>query len=171
MYSHLLKKALPFTLTLVVGAALGGLFNPRGERSPSWASWHCGRYEFGSGERRGHDHCRMRRRYLVAESKPLTVLSTPDAVLTHTTTGALFMPPAHVLVTFGSDGNVQAVEPLDDYAVKAKLYWPTAAADPLAADAWQAVERAARQIRFEPETINGMPVSVTKEVEIRFAGH
>ena len=24
MYSHLLKKALPFTLTLVVGTALGG---------------------------------------------------------------------------------------------------------------------------------------------------
>jgi hypothetical protein len=164
MYSHLLKKALPFTLTLVVGAALGGLFNPRGGGQQSWASWHC-------GERRGHDHCRMRRRYLVAESKPLAILSKPEAVLTRTMTGALGMPPARVLVIFGSDGNVQAVEPLDEYAVKAKLYWPTAAADPLAADAWQAVERAARQIRFEPETINGMPVSVTKEVEIRFAGH
>ena len=33
---------------------------------------------------------------------------------------------------------------------------------------WAAVERAARQIQFEPETINGMPVSVTKEIEIHF---
>jgi hypothetical protein len=171
MYSHLLKKALPFTLTLVVGAALGGLFNPRGGGVSSWASWHGAPREFGFRERRGHDHCRMRRRYLVAESKPLVIISMPDAVLTRTFTGALAMPPARVLVMFGSGGNVQTVEPLDDYSVKARRYWPAAVADPLAADAWQAVERAARQIRFEPETINGMPVSVTKEVEIRFAGH
>jgi hypothetical protein len=172
MYSHLLKKALPFTLTLVVGAALGGLFGPRGGESPGWASWRNARREFRFGERRGHhDHCRMRRRHLVAESKPLAILSKPEAVLTRAFKGALGMPPARVLVTFGSDGNVQAVEPLDDYAVKAWRDWPSAAADPLAADAWQAAERAARRIRFEPETINGMPVSVTKEVEIRFAGH
>ena len=74
MYSHLLKKVLPFTLTLVVGAALGGLFQSRRAQTPSWASWHDGRREFGFGERRGHDHCRMRRRYLVAESKPLVFL-------------------------------------------------------------------------------------------------
>jgi hypothetical protein len=171
MYSHLLKKALPFTLTLVVGAALGGLFNPRGERSPSWASWRGCRREFGFGERRGHDHCRMRRRYLVAESKPLAIFSKPDAVLPHTFTGALGMTPRRVLVTFGSDGNVQAVEPLDEHSVGAWRDWPSAGGDRFAAAAWQAVERAARQIRFEPETINGMPVSVTKEVEINFAGH
>ncbi|HWW74118.1 MAG TPA: hypothetical protein VNZ44_01910 [Pyrinomonadaceae bacterium] len=165
MYSHLLKKALPFTLTLVVGAALGGMFNPRGVESPSWQG---ARREFRWG--RGHDHCRMRRRYLVAESKPLEILSTPDAVLTRTMTGALGMPRARALVTFGSDGNVQAVEPLDEYSVKAWRELPSAE-DPFAAECWQAVERAARQIRFEPETINGMPVSVTKEVEIRFAGH
>ena len=171
MYSHLLKKALPFTLTLVVGAALGGMFGPRGGESSCSASWRDARREFAFGKRRGHDHCRMRRRYLVAESKPLVILSTPEAVLTRAFTGALAMPPARVLVTFGSDGNVQAVEPLDDYSVKAWRDWPSAAADPLAADAWQAAERAARRIRFEPETINGMPVSVTKEVEIHFAGH
>jgi hypothetical protein len=171
MYSHLLKKALPFTLTLVVGAALGGMFNPRGGQSPSWASWHCGRREFNFGERYGHDHCRMRRRYLVAESRPLAILSTPDAVLPYTFTGAFWIGPRRVLVTFGSDGNVQAVEPLDEYSVKDWRGMSSGGGDPEAAKMWQAVERAARQIRFEPETINGMPVSVTKEVEIRFAGH
>lgn len=171
MYSHLLKKALPFTLTLIVGTALGGLFGPRGARAPGWASWHGGRHEFGFGEKRGHKRCRMRRRHLVAETKPLVILFKPDAVLQNTFTGALGMTPARVLVTFGSDGNVRAVEPLDDHSVRAWRDWPSAGGDPFAAEAWQAVERAARQIRFEPEKINSMPVSVTKEIEIRFLGH
>ena len=169
MYSHLLKKALPFTLTLVVGTALGGLLGPRGGESPSWASWHGARREFGFGERRRRGHCRMRRRYLVAESKPLVILSTPEARPPFSLgRGRESLGPARVLVTFGSDGRVQAVEPLDDRSVNAFRDWPSAGRDP-AALAWDAVERAARQIRFEPETINGMPVSVTKEVEIGFA--
>jgi hypothetical protein len=171
MYSHLLKKALPFTLTLVVGAALGGVFQSRRGESPSWASWHGARREFGYGERRRHGHCRMRRRYLVAETKPLVILFKPDAVLENTLTGALGMSPNRVLVTFGSDGKVQAVEPLDEHLIKAWRDWPSAGGDPFAAKMWQAVERAARQIRFEPEMINGMPVSISKEVEIRFLGH
>jgi hypothetical protein len=167
MYSHLLKKALPFTLTLVVGTALGGLFGLGRSESPSWASWHGGRREFGFGERRGHDHCRMRRRYLVAESKPLVILSTPEARLPFSPgRGAESPSPARVLVTFGADGNVQAVEPLDSRSIDAFRDWPSSGRDPVTL-AWAAVEGAARQIRFEPETINGMPVSVTKEVEIR----
>jgi hypothetical protein len=167
MYSHLLKKALPFTLTLVVGAALGGLFGSRGGASPTWASWRGERREFGFGERRHHGHCRMRRRYLVAESKPLEILSTPEARLPFGLgRGQENLVPARVLVTFGSDGMVQAVEPLDAGSIDAFRNWPSAGRDP-AVLAWDAVERAARQIRFEPETINGMPVSVTKEVEIR----
>jgi len=167
MYSHLLKKALPFTLTLVVGTALGGLFASRGGESPRWASWHGARREFGFGERRGHDHCRMRRRYLVAETKPLVILFKPDAVLPRGASESAFSF-ARVLVTFGADGKVQAVEPFDDASINAWRDWPAAGKDAAASAAWEAVERAARQIRFEPETINSMPVSVTKEVEIRF---
>jgi hypothetical protein len=33
---------------------------------------------------------------------------------------------------------------------------------------WDAVENAAREIRFTPETINGVPVTVEREVEMRF---
>jgi hypothetical protein len=33
---------------------------------------------------------------------------------------------------------------------------------------WEVVEKAARQIQFEPETINSIPVTVTKDVEIHF---
>jgi hypothetical protein len=169
MYSHLLKKALPFTLTLVVGTALGGLFGSRGAGAPAWASWDGARREFGFGRRYGHDHCRMRRRYLVAETKPLLILFKPDAVLPRVSgvvdKGFSF---ARVLVTFGADGKVQAVEPMDDMSINAWRDWPSAGKDKAATAAWEAVERAARQIRFEPETINGMPVSVTKEVEIRF---
>lgn len=160
MYSHLLKKALPFTLALVVGVFIGGLFKPRAADSPSWASWHGARREFGFGRRRGRDHCRMRRRYLVAETQPLRILFQPEAYLPFGR-GAEDFSPARVLVTFGADGKVQAVEPLDDGAVAARRTRHAA---------WNALESAARSIHFEPETINGMPVSVSKEVEVRFSG-
>jgi hypothetical protein len=169
MYSHLLKKALPFMLTLVVGTALGGLFQSRRAESPSWASWDGARREFGFGRRRGHDHCRMRRRHLVAETRPLVILFKPDARLpfglgrAHENPGA-----ARALVTFGPDGRVQAVDPSDERTAGVFRDWPPAGGGSAEAEAWRAVERAAWQIRFEPETINGMPVSVTKEVEIRF---
>ena len=70
MYSFLLKKALPFTLTFVFGAALGGLvglFGPS-ERAGSFVGTRT--YEYGN-------RCRMRRRNLVAETKPLVILYKP----------------------------------------------------------------------------------------------
>ena len=149
MYSHLLKKALPFTLTLVVGAALGGLFNPRGEGSPAWASWHGARREFGFGERRRRHACRMRRHHLVAETKPLLILFKPDASCY---LGAgMRLKSVWVSVTFGADGKVQEVKHLDPLLPSVTL---------------EKVERAARQIKFTPETVNGIPVTVEKNVEI-----
>ena len=169
MYSHLLKRALPFALTLLVGVAIGSLFQSRSAESPGWGSWHGARHGFG--ERHGRKRCRMRRRSLVAETRPLVILFKPDAVLPRgfgaVQRGFSF---TRVLVTFGADGKIQAVEPFDDRSINAWRDWPSPGKDTAAVAAWEAVERAARQIRFEPETLNGMPVSVTKEVEIRFLG-
>jgi hypothetical protein len=67
-----------------------------------------------------------------------------------------------VRVTFGADGKVQDVRPLaswfhgrEDALVEVKARW-------------EAVERAARQIEFTPETVDGVPVTVTRDVEIYF---
>ena len=162
MYSILLKKALPFTLTFVFGAALGGfgaLFGAA-EKGAGALSF---KREYG---RRA---CRARGQKLVAETKPLVVLFKPDALLPRPLGRADDGPgSARALVTFGADGKVQAVEPLDERSVAAWREWPATGKEPAPSTAWAAVERAARQIKFLPETINGMPVSVTKEVEIRF---
>jgi hypothetical protein len=151
MCSFLLKKALPFTLTFVFGAALSGLVGLFGS-SEKRSEWVVGTptYEYGRS-------CRMRRRNLVAETKPLAILFKPDARYPLAPGGRV-----RVNVTFGADGEVKAVKPLaswlhgrDEDLVRVKAMW-------------DAVENAARQIRFTPETVNGLPVSVEREVEIRF---
>ena len=167
MFSLLLRKALPFALTFVLGAGLGWLFKaPDSARRPATL----GTFELsGAGPRelpyggggRGKRECRMQR--LVAESKPLVILFKPDARLPQgVEAGAEGMRRAVVRVTFGADGQVQEVSPLagwfharDGSLVQVKA-------------TWDAVERAARQIRFTPETVDGVPVSVRREVEIRF---
>ena len=161
MFSLLLKKALPFTLTFVVGTALGGLswlFGAPGERGGR--ALVTGAYDFGGG----CDGARRRHR-LVAESKPLVILFKPDARWPRNVEpGKEGARPAVVRVTFGADGKVQDVRPLtsrfdvgDDDLVGVKAVW-------------ESVEHAARLIRFSPETINSVPVSVTRDVEIRFYG-
>ncbi|HEY0172146.1 MAG TPA: hypothetical protein VGB98_14070 [Pyrinomonadaceae bacterium] len=151
MYLFLLKKALPFTLTFAVGTALGGLtwlFGGSGKKAETVVVTRT--YEFGS-------RCRVRRHKLVAESKPLLILFKPDARYPLAPEGRV-----RVNVTFGADGEVKAVKPLasrlrgrDEDLVRVKAMW-------------DAVEGAARQIRFTPETVDGVPVSVERDVEIRF---
>ena len=155
MYPFLLKKALPFTLTFIFGAALSGLlglFGASGKRAESVLGTRT--YEFGS-------RCRVRRHNLVAESKPLNILHKPDAILPAGSGGFKSNPEfIPVNVTFGADGKVQQVEPpaclaYDCYDMRDER-----------SGRWEAVERAARQIQFTPETINGVPVTVVKEVKI-----
>jgi hypothetical protein len=158
MFSILLKKALPFTLTFALGAALSGLaglFGLAGERSERVFVTH-GRDHGGGYGRRA---CRMRAHKLVAESTPLTILFKPDARQPRGAEAVKGLTRARVNVTFGADGRVQEVAPAE---------WPSDATSGPEAALWASLERAARQIRFTPETFNGMPVSVTREVEIRF---
>jgi hypothetical protein len=157
MYWFLLKKALPFTLTFVFGAALSGLVGLFGHSEKKAESWSFTRsYEFGS-------RCRMRRHNLVAESKPLFILSKPDAVLTGVGAWKGDAEPVKVLVTFGADGRVQGVESYRDWCARGYKSQP----EVLRTAVWEAAVRAARQIEFQPETVNGLPITVTQEVEIR----
>ena len=146
MYPFLLKKALPFTLTFIFGAALSGLAGLF-VSSETKAGAFGARYHSGGDEGRGHGRCRMRRHNLVAESKPLEIISKPAAPV-YLGTG---MKSVRVNVTFGADGKVQNVEHL-------QLLLPDVTLEE--------VERAARRIVFTPETVNGIPVTVEKEVEI-----
>ena len=65
------------------------------------------------------------------------------------------------VVTFGADGKVQGVES-GSLLSACGLY----KMGEVSGDMLEAVRKAAMQIQFEPETVNGMPVTVVKEVEI-----
>src|SRR5437868_12772333 len=160
MHSYLLKKLLPFTLTFIVGAIIGGLFKGYGTGPAVWA-WpgppnatpllgHEGPFGYGYDRRRS---CRMYRRDLVAETKPLVILFKPDANYPRAWEG--YRNSVWVRVTFGSDGKVQGVEQLQPLLPDVML---------------KAVDRAARQIQFTPEIVNGVPITVTKDLEIHFMG-
>jgi len=145
--SLLLKKALPFALTFVVGTALGGLtwlFGGSEKKTETVVVTRT--YDYGS-------RCRVRRHTLVAETKPLVILFKPDGWWSwgH---GAGQPTPVRVLVTFGADGTVHSVEQLDHFELPKEIT--------------ESAKHAAWRIQFEPEKINGMPVSVKKEVKINF---
>jgi len=158
MCSLLLKKAIPFALTFVLGSFIGGLFKsfvPGGQSTN-----HARAYYYGYGE--GHS-CRMRARrsYLVAESKPLLISFKPDARWPRGIMMRGGVPPsARVNVTFGMDGKVAEVSPAESWLMD----WQTSTLKGV----WLDVERTAKEIQFEPEMVNGLPVTVTREVEIRF---
>ena len=154
MYLFLLKKALPFTLTFIFGAALSGLmglFGGSDKKAESVVGTRT--YEFGS-------RCRMRRQRLVAESKPLAILYKPNAAWPRGIKAEAPFGFVPVNVTFGADGTVQKVEASTRYT-RNDIELPR---QPL----WDAAVKAAKQIRFTPETINSVPVSVEREVEIYF---
>ncbi|MDQ3746780.1 MAG: energy transducer TonB [Acidobacteriota bacterium] len=167
MFSCLLKRVLPFTLTFMLGAFVGGLFKARSSGPVMW-TWpysnaapllgHEGPFGYGHS-------CRMRSRYLVAETRPLLIRFKPDAIL----------PPGlgpqgwsigtmSVHVTFGADGKVQRVAPLESPGFGGDAKEEKRGRRETAI--WDAVERAARGIQFEPEMINSVPVTVTREIDI-----
>ena len=150
MYSLLLKKAIPFALTFVLGSFVGGLFKSFVSGGRSYGHARAYHYDYGEGHSCG---MRARQRYLVAESKPLAILFKPDAGYPGVSEG--HRNSVLVNVTFGADGKVQNVEHLQPLLPDSML---------------KSVERAAWEIQFEPEMVNGLPVSVTKEVEIHFMG-
>src|SRR5215212_5047477 len=106
MYSLLLRKALPFALTFILGSLVGGLFKAAGFGGQSAGNARAFRYSYG-----GRHSCRMRfqRRDLVAESKPLTILFKPDARRPDELRGTdkEGIRSLSVNVTFGADGKVQ----------------------------------------------------------------
>jgi len=160
MYSLLLRKALPFALTFILGSLVGGLFRSSGFGGRGDYEARSFRHSHGGGH-----SCRMRfqRRNLVAESKPLNIINVPDASVSagpnslRRGTGVRVM----ALATFGADGKVRGVES-GNYVSACGRY----KGEEVSAEFLEAVRDAASRIKFEPETVDGVPVTVTRETEI-----
>ncbi len=158
MLTCFLKRILPFTLTFIIGAAAGGFFTIP-HRRPASREEILRAYSFS--EDGGH-HCRARTQRLLAESKPLVIIFKPDAQwpLKYRGLARKDFLPVLVRVTFGADGEVHKVQPTDDVLARK--------VDVLELMMFVAASTAARHIQFEPETINNVPISVMKEIEINF---
>ena len=162
LISLLLKKALPFALTFVVGTALGGLTWLFGgsEKRPEAEPLVTRTYDF-----KGRCGSRSSRRHrLVAETRPLFINYKP-VVSYPAARGfeAKDVASARVEVTFGAEGRVTQVRPLSlsfegpgESLVRVKAMW-------------EAVAEAAHRIEFTPETVEGAPVTVTRVIEMDFA--
>ncbi len=160
MPTCLLKKVLPFTLTFLVGALVGGMTGFRGARGVEKLRAAGGDVfvHRGRGPKRG-EGCRNRRLALepasAPDSKPLNVISKPRPDyplkgLDYGVQGSVILD-----VTFGADGRIHNVTTIDGL--------------PEIFGFNDAAESAARQMKFEPATRGGIPISVTRKVEYVFA--
>jgi TonB family protein len=141
-----LKRILPFTLTFVIGASLGGfagLFKTR-------TTYTTRRGEFvlrGSGFERGHGHrsCRT--------STPVVHTFEPNTRYTREAWEKGITGTVRLRVTFGADGEIKAVEPV--------LGLPYGLTEEAEKVAWRA--------KFIPATERGRPITVTKEMDYVFS--
>jgi hypothetical protein len=148
MYFSLLKRALPFTLTLLVGSGLGSIFSGASTRTQSSnvttttmltsRTYSCGAH---------------RRNSVAAESTPLIVTFEPNTRLTEAARQNKTTGVVELLVRFGADGKATVVDHL------------TTLPDGLTEEA----ERAAERTAFRPATINGKPYTVTEVRQFIFS--
>jgi outer membrane biosynthesis protein TonB len=149
MFACFLKRALPFTLTLLVGSGLGSIFSGATTRSQSsmlttttvlsTRNYSCEK--------------RHRARAVAAPSTPLIVTFEPNTRLTDTARRNKTVGVVELLVRFGADGKATVVDHL------------TTLPDGLTEEA----ERAAERTAFRPATINGKPYTVTEVRQFVFS--
>lgn len=140
MSTTLMKRALPFLITLVIGMGLGNIFSFQRN-----ATRHGGVSGYRLRQHRSVETCQ---RHAPNEGTQLKILSQPN---TRYTPQALKNRTAGVValvVRFNADGTTTVVN--------RALTLP----DGLTEDA----ERVAEQTRFVPATIGGQPVAVSMEM-------
>jgi TonB family protein len=148
--SHLLKKVLPFALTLFVGALAAGALRHRGH----FPRHSCAAFEYGGAYEGGKVFVAPapNRASLVDVTRRAVIVSKPDPLYTdearhHGTTGEV-----RLRVLLDSSGSVARIEPL--------MTLP----DGLTESATEA----ARRIEFIPAEKDGRPVSQFATVSYRF---
>lgn len=147
MMTYFLKRGLPFILTLMVGVGFGSIFGFHSSKTStmdnsSGFSWERHHHHYRSGCR-GKDF---------SNTTPLVITNQPEArvmliALEHKTTGIV-----QLRVRFNADGTTTVLERLDTLP------------DGLTEEA----ERIAENTTFTPETIDGEPVSVVRDMSYPF---
>ena len=148
MYTDVLKRVLPFTLTLIVGIAFGSFVNLFSQNTPHVAP--AGRYE--PRTYRAKRKCGTSFRTLTTQT-PVEILYEPNTRLTPQAIRNETYGVVTLKVEFGADGKVGKVETVSTLP------------DGLTEQAVQA----ARQTRFNPATSNGEAITVTQEKTYYFS--
>lgn len=146
MFTNALKRVLPFTLTLIVGIAFGSLINLFSKGANVAPAT---RYE-STRQYRGKRSCSNR--HTIAQT-PVNIISEPGKRYTKEAFKNNVTGVVRLRITYGADGRILDVVPLMTLP-----YGLTGEA-----------ERVAWQIQFEPATVNGMPVTVTKDQDYIFS--
>ncbi|MBA3768726.1 MAG: energy transducer TonB [Acidobacteria bacterium] len=145
MFLSLLKRGLPFTLTLLVGSGLGSIFSSTSPRTDIRSS-------VTTTTTRTHS-CGARRTRVASESTPLIVTFEPNTRLTEAARRNMTVGVVELLVRFDADGKATVVDRL------------TILPDGLTEEA----ERAAERTTFRPATIGGKPYTVTEVRQFIFS--
>ena len=153
MMTCFVKRALPFALTLFVGTGLGSIFGFNSTPKKTNATSAPDERIHTLTERRSGCPDSYRRRDYVGESTPLNIRYQPNTsytrvALKNETTGVV-----RLLVRFNEDGTATVVSRLSTLP------------DGLTEEAVRVAERT----QFDPETVNGQPVAVTKEMNYIFS--
>jgi Gram-negative bacterial TonB protein C-terminal len=138
-----LKRILPFTLTFLIGAGLGGFAGLFKSRLVS-------RSEFvlqGSGVGRGHRYRGCK------QSTPVIHTYEPNTRYTKEAWEKKVTGTVRLRVTFGADGEIKDVVPV--------LGLPYGLTEEAAKVAWRA--------KFIPATERGRPVTVSKDLDYVFS--
>jgi TonB family protein len=144
--SCFLKRALPFTLTLVLGALLGGFVNLFDTRTDNQVG------VLRVGTRRGCSHSRGRF-YATAKSTNVIPVSEPNTKYTKEAWERGVTGVVRLRVTFDASGEITQVE-----TVEGLPYGLT-----------EEAKKVAWQKKFIPATVDGQPVTVTQDVDYVFS--
>lgn len=150
MFSFL-KRALPFTLTLIIGVTLGTLFNlfsASPQTQPRVLRYE-GSYTTGGGSGSG---CRSRRRSYYEDNRSARIISQAQPTYTAEARRNQTEGDVTLRVTLGADGTVTEIK-----TVTTLPYGLTE----------QAI-RAARLIKFVPATRGGSPIDEMRTITYSF---
>jgi hypothetical protein len=147
MFACFVKRALPFTLTLLVGSGLGSIFSGVSTQSSSQLTTIQVERKYNCAQRH------RARAAVSAPSTPLVVTFEPNTRLTEAARRNKTTGVVELLVRFGADGKASVVDRLQTLP------------DGLTEEA----ERAAERTAFRPATINGKPYTVTEVRQFTFS--